>query len=231
VAWPCSLPRSASDACGAYDVCVRYDATVQRPAMRLGEPAAACLVQRHPRRHPLTVLLGPPRDGAGPGGVRGRDTDRENSALRRSARSRSERGGGGSLAGALKRVLTAFAAHDAALGYVQSMNFLAAFLLLAGVAEEDAFWCLVVLVEDVVPGYFCEGMVAAKVCVCVCGVHWLLLLPRLCVHACLLACTPPGPNPNPPQHHHSVHTCLALQSCPRWRRVVYLPSFRRRQVR
>jgi len=73
------------------------------------------------------------------------------------------------------------------------MNFLAAFLLLAGVAEEDAFWCLVVLVEDVVPGYFCEGMVAAKVCVCVCvcvfacGALWLFLLPRLCVHACLLA--------------------------------------------
>lgn len=41
---------------------------------------------------------------------------------------------------ALKRVLTAFAAHDAELGYVQSMNFLAAFLLLAGVKEEEAFW-------------------------------------------------------------------------------------------
>ena len=40
----------------------------------------------------------------------------------------------------LKRVLTAFAAHDAVMGYVQSMNFLAAFLLLAGVKEEDAFW-------------------------------------------------------------------------------------------
>lgn len=112
---------------------------------------------------------------------------------------------GGSLAGALKRVLTAFAAHDAALGYVQSMNFLAAFLLLAGVAEEDAFWCLVVLVEDVVPGYFCEGMVAAKVCECVyvCVCVCLLVAPTGChrchrchlasasTHACLLASTPP----------------------------------------
>eukprot|EP00854_Cymbomonas_tetramitiformis_P012176 gene12176-14383_t len=63
----------------------------------------------------------------------------------------------------LKNVLTAFAAHDEDLGYVQSMNFLAAFLLLAGVEEEDAFWCLVVLVQDVVGGYFEDGMWAVKV--------------------------------------------------------------------
>jgi hypothetical protein len=92
-------------------------------------------------------------------------------------------GSGGRGADALKRVLTAFAAHDAALGYVQSMNFLAAFLLLAGVAEEDAFWCLVVLVEDVVPGYFCEGMLAAKVCVCVSAAAF----PKLCIVG-----SPPG---------------------------------------
>ena len=48
------------------------------------------------------------------------------------------------------------------MGYVQSMNFIAAFLLLAGLGEEDAFWCLVALVTRVVPGYFSEGMAAAK---------------------------------------------------------------------
>ena len=42
------------------------------------------------------------------------------------------------------------------------MNFIAAFLLLAGLKEEDAFWCLIALVDRVVPGYFSEGMAAAK---------------------------------------------------------------------
>ena len=61
-----------------------------------------------------------------------------------------------------KRVLRAYAARDAAVGYVQGMNFSAAFLLQAGVPEEPAFWCLVALVERVVRGYFSEGMAAAK---------------------------------------------------------------------
>ena len=51
----------------------------------------------------------------------------------------------------VKRILRAYAAHDSATGYVQSMNFMTAFLLLAGVSEEDAFWCLVALVSRVVP--------------------------------------------------------------------------------
>ena len=62
----------------------------------------------------------------------------------------------------LRNVLTAYAAHDPVMGYVQSMNFIAAFLLLAGLREEDAFWCLIALVDRVVPGYFSEGMAAAK---------------------------------------------------------------------
>jgi hypothetical protein len=32
----------------------------------------------------------------------------------------------------LRNILTAYAAHDPVMGYVQSMNFIAAFLLLAG---------------------------------------------------------------------------------------------------
>ena len=63
---------------------------------------------------------------------------------------------------ALRNILTAYAAHDPETGYVQSMNFLAAFLVLAGLDEEDAFWCLVALVTKIVPGYFSEGMAAAK---------------------------------------------------------------------
>ena len=48
------------------------------------------------------------------------------------------------------------------MGYVQSIDLIGAFLLLAGLDEEDALWCLIALVDRVVPGYFSEGMAAAK---------------------------------------------------------------------
>ena len=62
---------------------------------------------------------------------------------------------------ALKHILLAFAAHDPATGYVQSMNFICAFFLLSGMDEENAFWCLDGLVNRIVPGYFTEGMAKA----------------------------------------------------------------------
>ena len=50
---------------------------------------------------------------------------------------------------ALRRVLLAFSAHSPRIGYCQSMNFLAAALLLAlGRAEDSAFWVLVCLIDD-----------------------------------------------------------------------------------
>ena len=50
---------------------------------------------------------------------------------------------------ALRRVLLAFAAQNPRIGYCQSMNFLAAALLLAlDRAEEPAFWVLVCLIDD-----------------------------------------------------------------------------------
>ena len=61
----------------------------------------------------------------------------------------------------LKHVLLAFAQHDPATGYVQSMNFICAFFLLSGMDEESAFWCLDGLVNRIVPGYFTEGMAKA----------------------------------------------------------------------
>ena len=61
----------------------------------------------------------------------------------------------------LKHVLLAFAQHDPATGYVQSMNFICAFFLLSGMDEESAFWCLDGLVNIIVPGYFTEGMAKA----------------------------------------------------------------------
>ena len=82
----------------------------------------------------------------------------------------------------VKRILCAYAAYDGTTGYVQSMNFQVAFLLLAGVSEEDAFWCLVALVSKVVPGYFAEGMAAAKLDARVFGHVLHHHLPALALH-------------------------------------------------
>lgn len=50
---------------------------------------------------------------------------------------------------ALRRVLLAFSMHKPAVGYCQSMNYIAAMLLLVlNKLEEDAFWVLVALIDD-----------------------------------------------------------------------------------
>ncbi len=62
---------------------------------------------------------------------------------------------------ALRRVLEAFCRHKPEVGYCQSMNFVAGFLLLF-TSEEQAFWLLTVIVEDKLPtGYYSRGMVAS----------------------------------------------------------------------
>ena len=53
---------------------------------------------------------------------------------------------------ALARVLRAYALWHPDIGYCQGMNFLCGTLLLI-MAEEDAFWLLAAIVEDVLPGY------------------------------------------------------------------------------
>ena len=50
----------------------------------------------------------------------------------------------------LRRVLTAFSRHNQAVGYCQGLNRLAAVALLF-MPEEDAFWCLVAIVETIMP--------------------------------------------------------------------------------
>lgn len=53
----------------------------------------------------------------------------------------------------LQRVLCAYACHNPALGYCQAMNFLCAFLLVF-MEEENAFWSLCCIVEQLLPDYF-----------------------------------------------------------------------------
>ena len=54
----------------------------------------------------------------------------------------------------LRNVLVAYAAHNPTVGYCQSMNFLAAVLLLQILDEEAAFWTLAVIVDEILPHYY-----------------------------------------------------------------------------
>ncbi len=55
--------------------------------------------------------------------------------------------GGGLLV--LQRVLTAYALRNTSIGYVQGMNYLAAFLLLVTGDETETFWLFATLLEDI----------------------------------------------------------------------------------
>lgn len=62
----------------------------------------------------------------------------------------------------LGRVLTAFAARNAEGGYCQGLNFIVSLLLVA-VPEEDAFWLLCLLVEDILPpGFYSTELHGSK---------------------------------------------------------------------
>lgn len=62
----------------------------------------------------------------------------------------------------LNRVLCAYAIRNPSLGYCQGMNALAGTLLTVMEEEEDAFWCLAVLVESRM-GYYCRSMCGLEV--------------------------------------------------------------------
>jgi hypothetical protein len=58
----------------------------------------------------------------------------------------------------LKNVLLAYSVRNKAVGYCQSMNFMAA-LLLMFLSEEQSFWVLAALIEDILPPeYYSRGM-------------------------------------------------------------------------
>jgi hypothetical protein len=64
--------------------------------------------------------------------------------------------------GKLKRVLVAYSFMDKSTGYCQSLNFVAALLLFL-MDEEEAFWFLVVLLEDYLPQYYDKDLLGSKV--------------------------------------------------------------------
>lgn len=65
---------------------------------------------------------------------------------------------------ALRRVLLAYSLRNASVGYCQSMNVLAAWLLLVlGDDEEAAFWVLCAVAENACPRYYTPSMVGCQV--------------------------------------------------------------------
>ncbi|RWS31121.1 TBC1 domain family member 2B-like isoform X1 [Leptotrombidium deliense] len=63
----------------------------------------------------------------------------------------------------LRRVLVAYSRHNPVVGYCQGMNRLAAVALLF-MPEEDAFWCLVAIIEKIMPReYYTNNLLGAHV--------------------------------------------------------------------
>ncbi|XP_026186724.1 TBC1 domain family member 2A [Mastacembelus armatus] len=83
----------------------------------------------------------------------------------------------------LHRVLLAFSWQNPAIGYCQGLNRLAAIALLVLQSEEDAFWCLVAVVEGIMPqDYYTKNLVASQADQRVLKDFLAEKLPRLAAH-------------------------------------------------
>ncbi|XP_063045336.1 TBC1 domain family member 2A [Engraulis encrasicolus] len=70
----------------------------------------------------------------------------------------------------LRRVLLAFSCHNPQVGYCQGLNRLAALSLLVLEDEEEAFWCLVAIIEAIMPpDYYTKSLLGYQVDQCVFG--------------------------------------------------------------
>lgn len=81
----------------------------------------------------------------------------------------------------LRRVLTAYAWRNPGIGYCQSMNIVAAYLLLL-YSESRAFWMLTVIAEELLPGYWTPLMSGALAAQRVVNELVAERLPRLAAH-------------------------------------------------
>ncbi|XP_067454389.1 TBC1 domain family member 2A isoform X2 [Thunnus thynnus] len=83
----------------------------------------------------------------------------------------------------LQRILLAFSWQSPAIGYCQGLNRLAAIALLVLQSEEDAFWCLVAVVETIMPqDYYTKNLVASQADQRVLKDFLAEKLPRLAAH-------------------------------------------------
>lgn len=92
-------------------------------------------------------------------------------------------GGNGPGVAKLRRVLVAFSRWNPQVGYCQGMNVIAAILLLTYATEEDAFWSLVSLVENILPeGYFSPPLLTSRADQRVFNHYFARFLPKLNEH-------------------------------------------------
>lgn len=83
----------------------------------------------------------------------------------------------------LRRVLIAFSRRNPEVGYCQGMNLITAMLLLVFATEEEAFWLLVSLVENILPaGYFSPPLLTSRADQSVFNQLFEALLPALWSH-------------------------------------------------
>ncbi|XP_008419179.1 TBC1 domain family member 2A isoform X1 [Poecilia reticulata] len=83
----------------------------------------------------------------------------------------------------LRRILLAFSWQNPAVGYCQGLNRLAAIALLVLQSEEDAFWCLVALVDAIMPqDYYTKNLLASQADQRVLKDFMAEKLPRLAAH-------------------------------------------------
>eukprot|EP00039_Didymoeca_costata_P025688 m.14125 g.14125 ORF g.14125 m.14125 type:complete len:908 (+) comp4992_c0_seq1:207-2930(+) len=63
---------------------------------------------------------------------------------------------------ALTRILRAYAARNKVLGYCQSLSYIGEILMKVMEQEEDVFWCLTAICEDLAPGHYPPSMMGYK---------------------------------------------------------------------
>ncbi|XP_049612816.1 TBC1 domain family member 2A [Syngnathus scovelli] len=83
----------------------------------------------------------------------------------------------------LQRILLAFSWQNPSIGYCQGLNRLAAIALLVLQSEEDAFWCVVAVVDAIMPqDYYTKNLLAAQADQHVLKDFLVEKLPRLAAH-------------------------------------------------
>ncbi|KAL4450312.1 hypothetical protein ABPG74_009018 [Tetrahymena malaccensis] len=65
---------------------------------------------------------------------------------------------------AMKRIFIAYARRNACIGYCQGLNYIVAKFLRYGISEEESFWLLVQLLENILPLDYYPSMMMGVVC-------------------------------------------------------------------